>query len=76
MGELRGRLSLQTCIPSVSLQDEDEAVDIGEGLEEWTNGKVLKPTDQLELTETVSEGWEYSLMQEKALWQDISSTQD
>ncbi|XP_072239153.1 dynein, axonemal, intermediate chain 1, paralog 2, partial [Leuresthes tenuis] len=34
------------------LQDEDEAVDIGEGLEEWTHGKVLKPTDQLELTET------------------------
>lgn len=38
----------------VSLQDEDEGVDTGEGWDEWSPGKgLIKPPDQLELTEAV-----------------------
>lgn len=40
---------------SVTLQDEEKGVDMGDGLEEWSHGKALiKPSDQLELTEAVS----------------------
>lgn len=39
------------------MQDEEEGVDVGEGWDEWPHGKALiKPADQLQLTEAVS-GW-------------------
>lgn len=39
----------------VTLQDEEEGVDGGDGWDDWTHGKALiKPQDQLELTEAVS----------------------
>ncbi len=40
-----------------TLQDEEEGVDTGDGWDEWSHGKgLIKPPDQLELTEAVSEG--------------------
>lgn len=42
------------------LQDEEEAVDTGDGWDDWSHGKgPIKPADQLELTESVSEGWRH-----------------
>ncbi len=39
-----------------SLQDEEEGVDTGDGWDEWSHGKALiKPSDQVELTEAVRE---------------------
>lgn len=38
------------------LQDEEEGVENADGWDEWAHGKALiKPADQLELTETVRE---------------------
>lgn len=37
-------------------QDEEEGVDTGDVLDEWSHGKALnKPADQLELTDAVRE---------------------
>lgn len=54
----------------VTLQDEEKGVDMGDGLEEWSHGKALiKPSDQLELTEAVSRwGSSLSLRHLHGLW--------
>ncbi|XP_041837611.1 dynein, axonemal, intermediate chain 1, paralog 2 [Melanotaenia boesemani] len=47
----KGPVAKSTKAPSKK-KDEDVAADVGDGLDEWAPGKLLKPADQLELTET------------------------
>lgn len=43
-----------TSLFNVMSQDEEEGVDTGDVLDEWSHGKSLnKPADQLELTDAV-----------------------
>lgn len=40
----------------VFVQDEDSGTDVGEGTDEWSQSKAtVRPPDQLELTDAVSE---------------------
>lgn len=51
---------IHKCLLYATLQDEEEAVETGTGWEEWSQGKALvRPPDQMELTEAVREGWKY-----------------
>ncbi|XP_059185347.1 dynein, axonemal, intermediate chain 1, paralog 2 [Centropristis striata] len=54
----KGSTVLKVTLPGVKStkaaskkKDEEEGVDTGDGWDEWSHGKALKPPDQLELTE-------------------------
>lgn len=58
---------------SAILQDGEDAAETGNGWEEWTQGKApVRAADQLELTETVREGWRCSLLRFKTtIWAEL-----
>lgn len=66
-------LFIHKCPLYATLQDEEEAVETGTGWEEWSQGKALvRPPDQMELTEAVREGWKYSFLTFKTtMWAEL-----